>query len=149
MIRFISLAAVALAFLAVSAIGAEPTIAGGYHNKHHRGYHGGHGGHHYRAAPFVYNLGRVVGAFAPHRRHYYRGDHYYRSDRYYAAPYAYRHRPAPRHYQYSHHGNGCHAVSKSEYHHGRLARIGGTMCYDGYGYPYVVSGSRYVMHYYD
>jgi len=171
MIRFISLTAVALAILVVGGVGAKPAMAGGYHNKHHHGHYDGHAGHHYPRIPFVYELGRVIGAFLPHGRPYYSGGgsyyhrdhhryrgghsyrhrdhHYYRGNRYYAPPRAYSHRPAPRHHQYSRHGSGCHAVSKTKYHHGRLAKVGGTMCYDSYGNPYVVSGSRYVMHYYD
>ena len=31
---------------------------------------------------------------------------------------------------------------------GRPARIGGTLCYDAYGYAYVVPGSRYLIGYY-
>lgn len=156
MIRFTSLAAVILAVLAVSSVGANPAMAGGYYNKHHHGHYDGHAGHHYPRIPFVHALGRVIGAFLPHPRPYYSRDRYYQrpdhysrhGDRYYA-PRAYSRHPAPRHHQYRRHASGCHTVSKTEYHHGRLARIGGTMCYDSYGNPYVVSGSRYVMHYYD
>ncbi len=157
MIRLISLTAVAVVFLVVGGVGAEPAMAGGYHNKHHHGHYDGHAGHHYYRIPFAHALGRVIGAFLPHGRDYYHGGrsyyrserHYYRGNRYYAPRHSYTHRPAPRHHKYSRHGSGCHTVSKTEYHHGRLARIGGTMCYDSYGSPYVVSGSRYVMHYYE
>jgi len=57
-----------------------------------------------------------------------------------------------RHYYDGHrHGyyrHDCHKVSKHGYYHGRKAKIGGTMCYDRYGDPYIVQGSRYVIHYY-
>lgn len=164
MIRTISLVAAAVALLIIGSMNAETAVAGGYHNKHHHGHYDGHAGHHYYRIPFVHALGRVVGALLPHPRRYYRdrrayygGDPYYTPPRGYsnhAAPRAYPHHPTPRHHQYSRqqysrHGSGCHPVNKTEYHHGRLARIGGTMCYDAYGSPYVVSGSRYVMHYYD
>jgi len=164
MIRFISLTAVTLAFLVVGAVAAEPAKAGGYQNKHHHGHYNGHAGHHYYRVPFVHALGRVIGAFIPYQgRHYrggrshhrtgnsyYRGNrNHYRSDNYYAPRRQYSHRSQPRHHEYSEHGSGCHTVSKTGHHHGRLAKIGGTMCYDSYGNPYVVSGSRYVMHYYD
>jgi len=43
---------------------------------------------------------------------------------------------------------GCHKVSKHGYYHGREARIGGTQCYDSYGNPYIVRGTRYVIEYY-
>jgi len=48
---------------------------------------------------------------------------------------------------YAKHGYDCHPVSKVRYHHGRKARFGGTMCYDAYGYGYVVPGSRYLIGY--
>lgn len=152
MIRFISIAAITAALFAVGAVAAGPAAAGGYYSKHHHGHYDGHPGYHYPRIPFVYELGRVIGAFLPHghhsyrRGHYDRGHHYYRRHRSYAPPAAYR--PyAPQHY-YSH-GGGCHPVTKTEYYYGRLAKIGGTMCYDAYGTPYVVPGSRYVMHFYD
>jgi len=46
------------------------------------------------------------------------------------------------------HDEGCHKVYKHGYYHGRKARIGGTQCYDSYGNPYIVQGSRYVVEYY-
>lgn len=42
----------------------------------------------------------------------------------------------------------CRATSKVGYDHGRRARIGGTMCYDTYGTPYIVRGSRYIIQYF-
>ena len=42
----------------------------------------------------------------------------------------------------------CHATSKVGFDHGRRARIGGTMCYDTYGSPYIVRGSRYIIRYF-
>lgn len=43
----------------------------------------------------------------------------------------------------------CHATSKAGFDdYGRRVRIGGTMCYDGYGTPYIVRGSRYIIHHY-
>lgn len=52
------------------------------------------------------------------------------------------------HDRYSRYHRGCRKVSKHGYYHGREAKIGGTMCYDRYGEPYIVQGSRYVIHYY-
>jgi hypothetical protein len=50
---------------------------------------------------------------------------------------------------YRPHKRSCHRVTKVEYaRHGRKAKIGGTMCYDRHGNPYIVAGSRYVIHYY-
>ena len=42
----------------------------------------------------------------------------------------------------------CHEVARKKYWHGRLARVGGTMCYNRYGEGRIVSGSRYLIHYY-
>lgn len=42
----------------------------------------------------------------------------------------------------------CHATYKYGYAHGRRAKIGGTMCYDGYGNAFIVAGSRFVIAYY-
>ena len=43
----------------------------------------------------------------------------------------------------------CHPTSKTGYDaFGRRARIGGTMCYNRDGRPYVVEGSRYIIGYY-
>ena len=88
---------------------------------------------------------KTEGTYIPahYRRHhrYWRGPWwwggYYRP---YYRPYAY---PPP----YYGAGRGCHRTSKIGYWHGYRARIGGTMCYDAYGYPYIVPGSRYLIHY--
>lgn len=43
-------------------------------------------------------------------------------------------------------GGACHFVSKIEHgRHGYRVQVGGTMCYDDYGQPYIVQGSRYVI----
>ena len=39
-------------------------------------------------------------------------------------------------------------MTKIDYVDGYKAKIGGTMCYDSYGKPYGVNGSRYVIEYY-
>ena len=92
MFRFISLSAIAAAFLVVGSVGAEPVMAGGYHKKHYHGHHARHGRHHHYRVPYVYALGRAIGAYLPYKRHYYRHGHSYRhghahryrSHRYYA-----------------------------------------------------------------
>ena len=45
------------------------------------------------------------------------------------------------------HGGGrCHPTEKIVYgHDGRRIRVGGTMCYDRYGNPYITGGSRHFM----
>jgi len=53
-----------------------------------------------------------------------------------------------RHGSYHRDRHDCRKVAKHGYHHGRKAKIGGVMCHDRYGYPYIVAGSRYVIHYY-
>ena len=93
------------------------------------------------------------------QRHNYRPD--YRRDRhdYRPAPRrAHRDRHRKRHtyykqrrvYQQGRRGyqavRPCHATSKIGFDgYGRRARIGGTMCYDAYGTPYIVRGSRYII----
>lgn len=160
MIRYFAGIAAATALFMLGTLAATPATAGGYHSKHHHGYYDGHPGYHYPRIPFVYELGRVVGAFLPHGRYYHHSGHNYHRqghrhhryhrhhrDRYYPPRRHYSHTPTYRPHRSYHRGNGCHPVTKTAYHHGRLAKIGGTMCYDAYGNPYVVSGSRYVMHY--
>ena len=98
----------------------------GYPRAHHQRY-----GHHHR--PY----------YAPrrhHRPHYYGGHsrrHYSYSDGAYNDRHSYRHT----------NNRACHPVYKHGYWHGRPAKVGGTMCYNRYGNGYVVSGSRYLIHY--
>ena len=74
---------------------------------------------------------------------------YYNRDRYYSNNYKQRGYATRRHYSRQNAGRGCHQVSKHGYDgYGNKAKIGGTMCYDGYGRPYVVKGSRYIIHSY-
>jgi len=93
-----------------------------------------------------------------HHRHYYKKHNYYRGHgykgHYYRGGYGghggahfgnpYR----TKHHHYQHRPSRCHPVSKHGLWHGRQAKIGGTMCYDGYGNSYVVPGSRHLIHYY-
>ena len=91
---------------------------------------GDHGhGHHYGYAV----AGAVYGGHARHnsRHHSYSARNHHDS-----------------YSSHSSYSRDCHKVSKHSYYHGREARIGGTQCYDRYGDPYIVSGSRYVIDYY-
>ncbi|MEM8986199.1 MAG: hypothetical protein AAGC95_05695 [Pseudomonadota bacterium] len=90
-----------------------------YKNKHYG--HGGHKGYSHK------NYG--------YKNHGYKKNRY--KNRSYGESYAYK--PKAR---------ACHPVQKDGYWRGYRARIGGTMCYDGYGGSYVVKGSRYLIHYY-
>lgn len=57
----------------------------------------------------------------------------------------------PGHLHYGDHAfnAACHPVSKIDYvDHGRKAKIVGMMCYDALGNPYIVAGSRHIVHYY-
>ncbi len=41
---------------------------------------------------------------------------------------------------------GCHRVSRFRItRHGRCVRFGGVMCYDHWGRPYIVAGSRFII----
>ncbi len=74
-------------------------------------------------------------AAGPHNRHVYA-----------TAP---RRRVRPGGLRQRHRRGPCHTVYKMNYDaHGHLLKIAGTMCYDAYGRPYVVRGSRYVVHRY-
>lgn len=42
-------------------------------------------------------------------------------------------------------GHGCHPVYKYKWRHGHKVKIGGTQCYNRYGHPYIVPGSRHVI----
>ena len=164
-IRFARRAALFATFVAFAlATGALPSPAAAKPGGGHRG--GGHqvklhkGGHQaYRRGHRAYRRGHQ----AYRRGHHYAGlfgsllgyQPYYARGTYYAPrrrAYVPRFRPARPYYKRSAHrgyGRACHTVSKIGYDgYGRKAKIGGTMCYDSYGNPYVVTGSRYVIHYY-
>jgi len=113
-----------IAALAASALllGATPALAGGgygHHGGHYR--HGGHG-----AAVFGALVGGlVIGSLLAQ-----------------ASSPPPRYRPAAQPAL----GN-CRPTTGTAYLNGRLARFGGTMCYDGYGNAYVVSGSEHFIGY--
>lgn len=145
---------------------------GGHHARggnHGRGHHGG--GHRNRGngrgGAFI--AGAIVGGllgwssgYGYPRAHHQRYQQHHRP---YYAPRSNHHRSnnygghSRRHYTYSdggynnghnyrrNGGSACHPVSKHGSWHGRPAKVGGTMCYNGHGQGYVVSGSRYLIHY--
>ena len=67
------------------------------------------------------------------------------------AGYGYPRAQYQRYRQYHHSsyagGSGCHLVNKFGTWRGRPAKVGGTMCYNRNGQGYIVSGSRYLIHY--
>jgi len=67
------------------------------------------------------------------------------------AGYGYPRAQYQRYRQYHHSsyagGSGCHPVNKFGIWRGRPAKVGGTMCYNRNGQGYIVSGSRYLIHY--
>ena len=67
------------------------------------------------------------------------------------AGYGYPRAQYQRYRQYHHSsyagGSGCHPVNKFGTWRGRPAKVGGTMCYNRNGQGYIVSGSRYLIHY--
>ena len=83
------------------------------------------------------------------------GEHgYYGHGQHYSHDYGYAHRYAQNsHYygagtashQYGYNAGNCHPTSKIGYFDGYQGKIGGTMCYDEYGDPYIVRGSRYLI----
>ncbi len=141
---------------------------GGHRSRGHhgRGHSGGHSSRrHGNGGAFI--AGTVVGAllgwnsgygythaqqhrFGRHHRPYYaprhsRGGHHGHARRYYS--YSDGHHGGGRAYQTRGGNAGCHPVNKVGHWNGRHAKIGGTMCYNSYGTGYVVSGSRYLIHY--
>ena len=112
----LAIAAVVGAFVVMAAPSAK---AGGYH---HGYYYGGPIGF-VLGLPF-HALHAIGHAFSPHHYYYGHKRHYYGS---------------------SYSGRGCHPVQRQEqvgtpY----QVTVRGTMCYDYYGRPYIVRGSRYV-----
>jgi len=131
-----TLALIAVAF---SLAFAGPAAAGG-----------GHHGHDGRAALYAAVAGVAVYSAISHSRH--SGHRYGHRYGHRGGHHGGRHHSRHDGHRGGHSGyrseGGCHKVSKRGYYHGREARIGGTQCYDSYGNPYIVRGSRYVIEYY-
>lgn len=115
---------IATAAAAVLLTAASPALAGGYHgHRHHHGHH--HGGHGY------YVLGALLAGLVI-------GDLIARAStppvvRYVQAP-------GPR-------LGRCRATTGTARVKGRLARFGGTICYDAAGRAYILNDSRYFIGY--
>ena len=122
MIRFITFMGLLAAIAGAGSLIPAPASANDYVHGHHRhhGHHHGHHGLHRHGFHFGYGIAGILGAFRPHPH------------RYYAPVYRLR----------------CHPVITTEFRYGRLAEIGGTLCYDRFGRAYIVPGSRYVIRYY-
>jgi hypothetical protein len=101
---------------------------GGYHGHGHHGYHYRYRGHHRDGD---YALGLVLLPFA------------------YLFGYSQGQYDSGRHYGSYDRAWGCHPVVKVDYDRfGRRAKFGGTMCYNDYGEPFIVPGSRHIIYYY-
>ena len=134
----------------------------------HSGYGRSHAGYGNRGSHYSYSYS---GGYGDHgyagysrgsRRDYRRGrsyDHRYRRGHAYNGGHAYNDGHAyddgrqsggyqSDGYQHSQSYSSCQQVYKHGYWHGRKAKIGGTQCYDRYGSPYIVQGSRYLIEYY-
>ncbi|MCG8544448.1 MAG: hypothetical protein MJE12_09590 [Alphaproteobacteria bacterium] len=101
----------------------------------------------------------VAKVYGPKRGHaYYYKPHGHKHRRGYAKAHGYFHLAPPvvrygwapvHRSRYYYHPPHCHPVSKTGYtRNGRKVKFGGTMCYDKYGYGYIVNGSRHIIHYY-
>lgn len=123
--------------------GATQGLAGGYGHRHH--------GHHYGHKQYGHHFGYKRHHYGHKRRHH--GDH---ALGLVLLPFAYlfgyaqgQYDSAPHYGSYRRHARGCHFVTKVGYdEYGRRAKFGGTMCYDSYGEPYIVPGSRHIIHFY-
>lgn len=154
--RIIAIAGLALGATAI----ATPAVADGNHNRGHGGKHGGyssygksgHGHHGGQKQKHAYKKGYKQGYKNGHRSSYrhHRSRAYWRKHGHHGVSvYAWKprsHRPA---YTQRRIHAACHpVVGNGRDHFGRRAKFGGTMCYDRFGYGYVVAGSRHVIHYY-
>ncbi len=94
--------------------------------------HGRRGGFGHGGTKFFLSLAIPFAHFAfGHHRHH----HYYGGHGAYGGGYRYL--------------QHCRKVVKTGYDRfGRRAKIGGTMCFDRFGNPYILSHSRHVIHYY-
>ena len=107
----------------------------------------------------IYADGLTLGYNSGHNKHHYNRHH---PSAHYNYNYGYGHQNAYNYQQYNHpyyqqrnHNNNtysrnraytkpCHQVSKTVIDdYGDYHKVGGTMCYDKYGQPYIVSGSRF------
>lgn len=158
--RIIAIAGLALGIAAI----ATPAAADGNYNRGHGGGHGGshggkgsygksgHGHHGAQKQKHAYKRGYKQGYRNGHSNsHGHRRNHaYWRKHGHHGVSvYAWKpfgHRPAYAHRRIQ---AACHpVVGNGRDHFGRRAKFGGTMCYDRFGYGYVVAGSRHVIHYY-
>lgn len=145
---FLIVAAFGLGVLGATVLTTGTALASGEND--HRIY-GSHSVHNY------------FGALLYGSPHHYRQDH--RNKYRYRHPRSHRHvnrhghrkhstylpkRRAHNHRNTSYHAiQSCHATSKAGFDdYGRRVRIGGTMCYNAYGAPYIVRGSRHIIRYY-
>ena len=111
----------------------------GYHGDGHGKYKKNKHGHHDH-----YYHGDGHGKYKKKHGHYhddhYRGGHKYKKHKGWRRS---RHGYRGGHGYYR--GHGCHPVYKYKWRHGHKVKIGGTQCYNRYGHPYIVPGSRYVI----
>ncbi len=113
---------IATAAATILLLTAGPALAGGYGYRHHGHHHGGHG---------YYVLGAVLTGLVI-------GDLVARA----ATPPVVRYVPAPQPRL-----GRCRATTGTARVNGRLARFGGTVCYDAAGQAYILNDSRYFIGY--
>ncbi len=144
--RFLILASLATASL-VFAAAANASGYGGHGGSSHsygHSYGGGYGGNQHgshRNYSYSYAYRHRPRNYG-HKTHHGYNSHYGSSHSYGGAHGGYVNRGHGGYYS-----GGCKSVYKIDYWNGHKARIGGTQCYDHYGNPYVVLGSRYVIEY--
>lgn len=129
-----SLATVGLVFATAASASGQAHHGYTYGNSHH-GHHGSHHG-----SSYSYGYGYRPGSYG-HKSRYGYGGHRRSS---YSYGRAYGGGNVGRSGYYS---GGCKSVYKIDYWNGHKARIGGTECFDHYGNPYIVPGSRYIVEY--
>ena len=112
-----------------------------HYNSGHRYRDGYRGYRHVRHDRYGYRGKRH--RYRDHRRHRKGYRHRSRHIPYVSVPIRRYARPARRYAS-----RDCHSVWKQGRWRGRPAKVGGLMCYNRHGGSYIVSGSKYLIHYY-
>lgn len=127
-----------LILAALTTVGLVFAVAASAADYGHHGYAYGHHGNHHGSS-YSYGHGYRPRSYG-HKSHYGYGGRQGSSFGVYGSGYVNQGHSG-------YYSGGCRSVYKVDYWNGHKARIGGTQCYDHYGNPYVVPGSRYVVEY--
>ena len=134
--RFLILASLATTGLVfATATSASSYGSHGYHSGSYRQLHGGY--HNNRNYSYSYDYRYRPKGYGHKSRYGYSG---YQGSHSYGGAYVNQGHSG-------YYSGGCRSVYRIDYWNGHKARIGGTECFDHYGKPYIVPGSRHVIKY--